>query len=220
MHSRILLLSLGLHGAVIAGAATVWALGPLEQRLDLKLAVAPPAPDVPAPPVEAPPLPPRPDPDPDEEPLVEEELPVADRRRDLEPSQDDLGPWPSPRKLRWTPAALVALVPPPEAPLPVVSPQPPAPLIRARLLEGTNVVPEYPRSARRLGLEGVVVLRLHVDVDGAIGEVEVARPCRHTVLNDAAVSAARKWCFEPATRAGQAVADVVEKTVRFELRAE
>ena len=128
-----------------------------------------------------------------------------------------LGPWPTPRDLRWTPAALVELVPS-EDPVPAVAPKPPAPLIRAKLRQGANVAPEYPRLAVRRGLTGTVVLRLRVDAEGVVGRVEVAEPCEHAVLNAAAVAAAKKWQFEPATRSGQAVPDTVEQAVRFELQ--
>ena len=43
--------------------------------------------------------------------------------------------------------------------------------------------------------------------------------CHHEILNRAALEAARAWRFEPATRAGQLVADIVEQTIRFELQA-
>ena len=57
-----------------------------------------------------------------------------------------------------------------------------------------------------------------LDDRGDVVRVEVAEPCRHEILNRAAIEAARAWRFTPATRAGQPVEDVVEQTIRFELQ--
>ena len=214
MHSRIMLLSLCLHGVLIVGAA-VWVVEAIEQPRELRLAVVPPSRDLPAEASLPPAAPPRPEREADDAPLAEPELPVPDRRFDLQPPPEDLGPWPAAREPQWTPAALVKLESPSvEAP----SPQPPAPLVRATLRDGHNAAPDYPRAAVRRRLEGTVVLRLQVGVDGGVRHVEVVRSCDHSILDSAAVEAARSWQFEPATRGGRPVPDLVTKRVRFELR--
>jgi len=81
-----------------------------------------------------------------------------------------------------------------------------------------NPRPRYPMIARRRGLEGRVVLRVLVDVDGAVRSVEVAQSSTHAVLDDAAAAALRRWRFDPARRAGVPVAAEVEVPIAFRLR--
>lgn len=88
----------------------------------------------------------------------------------------------------------------------------------ARLRGGYQIKPRYPESARRQGIQGTSLLRLHVLADGAVGEVLVERSAGHPDLDRAAVRAVKKWRFEPARRGGQSVAVRVMLPVRFELR--
>lgn len=81
-----------------------------------------------------------------------------------------------------------------------------------------NRSPEYPHSARRRGLAGTVVLHLEIGDDGRTRQARVARSSGYDVLDAAALEAARSWRFEPARRAGVAIAAVVEAPVRFRLR--
>ncbi len=50
----------------------------------------------------------------------------------------------------------------------------------------------YPREAIDRGLEGHVVLLLHLDVDGRIQTAEVASSSGHAILDDAALQAVRR----------------------------
>lgn len=63
-----------------------------------------------------------------------------------------------------------------------------------------NPAPIYPRSSRRRGDEGKVVLRVHVLGDGSADAVEVAESSGHSRLDDAAREAVRNWRFTPAHR--------------------
>lgn len=63
-----------------------------------------------------------------------------------------------------------------------------------------NPAPIYPRSSRRRGDEGKVVLRVHVLGDGSADAVEVAESSGHARLDDAAREAVRTWRFTPAKR--------------------
>jgi protein TonB len=78
--------------------------------------------------------------------------------------------------------------------------------------------PEYPVAARRLGLQGRVVLRVHVGVDGAALSVEVEESSGHAVLDEAAVAAVRGWTFEPAREGECPVESFVSVPIRFRLR--
>ena len=82
----------------------------------------------------------------------------------------------------------------------------------------TNMPPAYPRRARRRGLEGDVVLVVHVDAGGAVTYIKIERSSGHTALDAAAVYAAQRWRFKPATRNGQPVRDVLMQPVRFVLK--
>ena len=80
-----------------------------------------------------------------------------------------------------------------------------------------NHQPEYPRSARRRRLEGMVLLEVKVDVAGDPVFVAVKQSSGHYVLDDAARWAVERWRFVPAQRDGDAVAAVVEVPIRFQL---
>lgn len=81
-----------------------------------------------------------------------------------------------------------------------------------------NPPPAYPLSARRLGQEGWVVLRVKVDPSGAPAEVHLERSSGVVSLDQAALEAVRRWTFVPARRGGEAVAAWVEVPIRFQLR--
>lgn len=61
---------------------------------------------------------------------------------------------------------------------------------------GSNPRPDYPESARRRGVEGVVLVRIEVDADGSPVECAIAGSSGSIALDDAALRAARKWRFE------------------------
>lgn len=55
----------------------------------------------------------------------------------------------------------------------------------------------YPLSARKLGLEGTVVVRLTLDASGALTSLSVAEECPHRSLNEAALELVRRVLREP-----------------------
>lgn len=64
--------------------------------------------------------------------------------------------------------------------------------------------PVYTEEARRLKIEGEVVLRIVFGADGTIRDIAVLRGLGHG-LDEAAVAAARKIHFQPARRGSQPV---------------
>lgn len=88
--------------------------------------------------------------------------------------------------------------------------QPPRPIER--------VAPEYPSRARARGIEGVVTVSLHIDANGRVTDARVLDASPPGVFDEAALSAVRRWSFEPAQYEGRAVAIRVEQAVRFALR--
>jgi periplasmic protein TonB len=115
------------------------------------------------------------------------------------------------------PGPAPVLAPPAPPPPP---PPPPAPVIQAKVGADFARKPglEYPRLARREEWEGTVILRAQVLPNGRVGSVSVQKSSGHSVLDDAAVSAAKTWSFLPATQGGSPVAGAVTFPVQFKLQ--
>jgi len=78
-------------------------------------------------------------------------------------------------------------------------PAPSGPIVRsARPKGGYQVRPVYPESARRAGIQGTTLLRIHIEADGHVSDVSVQRSAGHQSLDEAAADAVRRWRFEPA----------------------
>lgn len=80
-----------------------------------------------------------------------------------------------------------------------------------------QIKPRYPLAARRMGQSGQVLLRLFVDPEGAVREVNVVRAEPSGVFEVAAMEAVRKWHFSPAMSRGVAVGMWMTLPVRFSL---
>ena len=75
-----------------------------------------------------------------------------------------------------------------------------------RLEYASAPAPAYPPEALARELEGTVMLKVLVDVDGSPLSVEIERSSGHRRLDDAARrQVLRKWKFKPAIRDGQAI---------------
>jgi protein TonB len=88
----------------------------------------------------------------------------------------------------------------------------------ARPQGGYQVQPGYPATARRLGIQGTTMLRVHVLVDGQVGDVIVQETAGHPDLDQAAADAVRRWRFDPARRGNDPVAMWVLLPVEFRLK--
>jgi protein TonB len=102
-------------------------------------------------------------------------------------------------------------------PVPAQSDQPgvvsePAPI-------SSNPAPIYPVAARKKGIEGTVVLKVSVDVDGQPTSISVTTSSGHDVLDAEAVRTVRMWRFQPALAHGLAVAGLVIVPIVFELHS-
>lgn len=80
-----------------------------------------------------------------------------------------------------------------------------------------RIKPVYPMDARRRGISGQVTLRLYVDAEGGVREVQVQAAEPAGVFEEKAVEAARKWHFSPAMSRGAAVGMWMNLPVRFSL---
>jgi len=85
------------------------------------------------------------------------------------------------------------------------------------ILDGSNKLPPYPRLARQLGQEGLVILSVEIDEKGLARDVKIAKSSGYKLLDDAAVKTVQGWIFIPATKKGQPVPSQVEIPVRFKL---
>lgn len=84
---------------------------------------------------------------------------------------------------------------------PDIGPQP-----STRLEYASAPAPAYPPEALARELEGTVMLKVLVDVDGSPLSVEIERSSGHRRLDDAARrQVLRKWKFKPAIKDGQAI---------------
>lgn len=86
-----------------------------------------------------------------------------------------------------------------------------------RAAYASNPPPSYPLAARRLGLEGRVVLWVEIRADGSCGEVRVRQTAGHPLLDEAAAAAVKRWRFLPARRGGEPVTTWAEVPIRFRL---
>ena len=78
--------------------------------------------------------------------------------------------------------------------------------------------PVYPPMARRLGIEGLVLLRVQVGASGVPEQVSIAQTSGTNSLDEEALRAVRESRFEPARRGDTPVAHVVEVPIRFRLK--
>lgn len=88
----------------------------------------------------------------------------------------------------------------------------------ARPLGGYQVLPRYPESARRRGVEGTTLLKIYVSARGLVQDILIERSAGHQDPDLAAMAAVKRWRFAPATRGNHPMAIWVTLPVRFELR--
>lgn len=203
---------------VVAHALGLWALqsGLLRQAVEVivpaqvlsEFLTPPPPPPPPPPPVPAPPVPPP---------------PVPVRQPPTPPKPKAPPPRPAPM-----PVAIPDPTPAPAAPVSVIEPQPPAPPILAPVAPPppappapsaapaqptvvppsssasylNNPAPQYPAVSRRLGEQGMVVLRVLIGTDGAVQKVEIKQSSGFERLDQQAVKTVSRWRFAPGTRNG------------------
>jgi protein TonB len=159
-----------------------------------------------------------------------------------EPEKPRVEPPPPPRPVRKrpepapvitapveAPAAVEAPPPPPpppvEAPPPVIaapaapSPAPPAPVVPPSFLADYlhNPAPPYPPSARRIGEQGRVVLRVLVNAEGQPEQVELRTSSGSPRLDGSALETVRRWKFVPARQGERPVAAWVLVPISFRL---
>jgi protein TonB len=80
-----------------------------------------------------------------------------------------------------------------------------------------RVNPAYPYAARQKNLEGVVIVRFLVDVEGKVTRASVVQANPTQIFDQAALEAVRKWRFAPAQLDGEKVATWMSVPIRFKM---
>ncbi len=88
------------------------------------------------------------------------------------------------------------VVPPPTMPKPSI-------ITQAQVLKA--VAARYPQRAREFGAEGRVVIRVTIGANGKVAKAEIASSFGNADCDDAALEAAKKFEFKPATKDGQPI---------------
>jgi TonB family protein len=80
-----------------------------------------------------------------------------------------------------------------------------------------SVRPEYPEEAKKRGIEGLVILKAHVDKTGSVSEVKILRSSGYAILDSAAISGVMQYKFEPPLQGGEPISTWVTIPVKFKL---
>lgn len=80
------------------------------------------------------------------------------------------------------------------------------------------ICPEYPAAARRLGIEGRVLMMVYIDERGRVKRCEVVKPA-DPLLARASLEAMEKAVFRPARVKGVARPVAIQIPIRFKLHA-
>jgi protein TonB len=82
---------------------------------------------------------------------------------------------------------------------------------------GKNPPMPYPRTARRRGWEGEVLLRVDVSAAGTVTDIQLEKSSGYRILDNTARREVRNWRFSPASHNGKPRADTVLVPVHFKL---
>jgi protein TonB len=95
-----------------------------------------------------------------------------------------------------------------------------APKVAAKMMEAraraSNKQPGYPEQARKLAIEGLMVIEADIDDRGKVTRATVRKPLEPT-LDAEAQKTVLAWAFDPATLQGKAVPSTKFLRIRFQL---
>ncbi len=162
----------------------------------------------------APPAPRTQEPEPPK-PVPREQKPVTPRPRTPVPQPLLAAQTDAPAAIAETPGAV-------QAPISSAPSAPPAPVTVSQPRFDadylSNPAPAYPPLSRRMGEEGKVLLRVHVEPAGRPSQIEVKTTSGSPRLDQAALEAVWRWKFVPAKRGDEAVAAWVLVPITFTLK--
>ena len=210
---------LGVLALLVHGAVIYWVIQQPTKALPIMPPEVPPMTiefSRPAPPVVEPPPPQTVQPVIEPPPPVEDELAVKPPPPKPIPKPKPIAK-PAPKAVEQPPA-------PPQPAVPVAAPSPPAPPAPAPLTPASanaaylkNPAPQYPSLAQRRGWEGTVLLRVHVLASGKPGEIQIQKSSGRQQLDDAALSAVKRWSFVPAKQGDVAQDGWVSVPIDFKI---
>ncbi|MDZ4254729.1 MAG: energy transducer TonB [Sulfuritalea sp.] len=155
-------------------------------------------------------IPPRPEiVPPKPKPVARRPQPVAQPTQLAAPAES-----PAPTPIAVAPAPTIVAAPAPVAPAP--APVATQPRFDADYLD--NPKPVYPAISRRLGEQGRVVLRVHVEADGRAAEVQLHTSSGSPRLDQSALDTVRRWKFVPARLGREPTAAWVLVPIAFTLK--
>jgi len=94
----------------------------------------------------------------------------------------------------------------------------PSPLVEATPMYRKNPAPQYPRTARRRGYEGKVILEVLVNEEGSVEDLRIFESSGYRILDRAAMKSVQSWLFEPGRRGDERVEMWVKVPIRFDLK--
>jgi protein TonB len=81
-----------------------------------------------------------------------------------------------------------------------------------------NPKPIYPAIAKRMGMEGTVMLKVLVSREGESLKIEIAQSSGHEILDQAATQVVKRWRFIPARKGDSPLEEWVQVPVSFHLK--
>jgi len=91
-------------------------------------------------------------------------------------------------------------------------------VIKDASFKGNRTAPKYPKRAKMLGLEGTVVIKALIDIEGDIKDIQVLDSSGYTILDKAVTKVAWKWKFEPSYVNGRPAEQWVKAPYEFVIR--
>ena len=80
-----------------------------------------------------------------------------------------------------------------------------------------NTPPNYPASAKRMGIEGEVILLVLVQENGLPAEINIHQSSGFAILDESAILAVKKWQFVSARQNGKNIKASVLVPIKFQL---
>jgi protein TonB len=205
-HDRIALIAgliaiVALHTLVIAIVRSPAGFVPTPHKAtELTIDIAPPPP--PPPVIKPKPL-----------PQIAEAKPIVRQPSALEPVVQSVTEPSAPS----TETVQVAVTAPPAVPAPPVPVVEPVTEPHGYAGYLNNPAPVYPLAAQKHGLQGKVILKIHVLTSGQPDNVSIAKSSGYAILDEAAVKAVSAWMFEPARRGKTPIDGWVNVPINFNL---
>lgn len=110
---------------------------------------------------------------------------------------------------------MAVAAPPPAPPAP---PAPPSDIAPSENISYRKLrPPKYPPQAVRQQMQGKVMLKVLVGVDGTPEEITVERSSGHRLLDQAAIAAVKTWVFNVGIKDGQKIRGYALVPVEFNL---